>query len=51
MYAYIGARYNKRYTIDERTVTYLAAQVEALLQLTEGQCCEKTAALQGAAAD
>ncbi|MCU7928886.1 MAG: HEPN domain-containing protein [Candidatus Thiodiazotropha sp. (ex Dulcina madagascariensis)] len=50
-YAYIGARYDKRYSIDEPTVTYLAARVEALLQLTEERCCEKIAALQGAAAD
>ncbi len=44
-YAYIGARYDKRYTIDEPTVTYLAERVEALLQLTEEHCKEKIAAL------
>lgn len=47
-YAYIGARYDKRYTIDETTVTYLAERVEALLQLTEERCNEKIAALQKA---
>lgn len=48
-YAYIGARYDKRYTIDEPTVTYLAERVEALLQLTEERCNEKIAVLQKAA--
>ncbi|MCU7928883.1 MAG: HEPN domain-containing protein [Candidatus Thiodiazotropha sp. (ex Dulcina madagascariensis)] len=50
-YAYIGARYDKRYTIDERTVTYLAERVEALLRLTEARSREKIAALRSAAAD
>lgn len=47
-YAYIGARYDKRYTIDEPTVTYLAERVEALLQLTEERCQEKLTALRNA---
>ncbi|MEJ2620545.1 MAG: HEPN domain-containing protein [Candidatus Thiodiazotropha sp.] len=47
-YAYIGARYDKRYTIDEPTVNYLAKRVEALLQLTETRCVEKIAALRSA---
>jgi uncharacterized protein len=47
-YAYIGARYDKRYTIDEKTVTYLSGRVETLLQLTEERCNEKIAALQTA---
>jgi uncharacterized protein len=45
-FAYIGARYDKRYTIDEPTVTYLAERVEALLRLTEARCHEKISALQ-----
>lgn len=45
-YAYIGARYDKRYTIDEPTVRYLAERVEELMKLTEKHCREKIAALQ-----
>lgn len=48
-YAYIGARYDKRYTIDEKTVAYLAERVEALLKLTEARCREKIALLRAAA--
>jgi uncharacterized protein len=47
-FAYIGARYDKRYTIDEPTVTYLAERVEALLRLTEARCRKKITALQNA---
>lgn len=47
-YAYIGARYDKRYAIDKPTVTYLAERVETLLRLTDARCREKIAALQGA---
>lgn len=47
-YAYIGARYDKRYTIDEKTVVYLAERVEALLNLTEARCREKIALLRSA---
>ncbi len=45
-YAYIGARYDKRYTIDEPTVLYLAERVEALLKLTEVRCLEKISDLE-----
>lgn len=44
-YAYIGARYDKEYTIDKKTITYLAKRVTALMQLTEERCNEKLAAL------
>ncbi|MCU7844859.1 MAG: HEPN domain-containing protein [Candidatus Thiodiazotropha sp. (ex Monitilora ramsayi)] len=47
-YAYIGARYDKRYTIDESTVAYLAERVGELLKLTEARCREKIAALEAA---
>jgi HEPN domain-containing protein/predicted nucleotidyltransferase len=50
-YAYIGARYDDRYSIDEPTLTYLAERVEALLRLTEERCNEKLTALQKAADD
>jgi hypothetical protein len=50
-YAYIGARYDKRYSIDESTLDYLAACVEALLNLTERRCREKINSLQNAIAD
>jgi uncharacterized protein len=44
-YAYIGARYDKRYTIDERSVLYLAERVEALVRLTGERCRERIAVL------
>lgn len=50
-YAYIGARYDKRYTIDEPSVAYLAGRVETLLKLTEARCREKITVLQRAAGD
>jgi HEPN domain-containing protein len=50
-YAYIGARYDKRYTIDEPSLAYLAGRVETLMKLTQARCREKITALQRAAAD
>jgi HEPN domain-containing protein len=37
-YAYIGARYDKRYTIDEASLNYLAERVAALAALTRERC-------------
>lgn len=47
-YAYIGARYDRRYTIDEPTVRFLAERVAELLRLTADRCREKIATLQRA---
>ncbi|MEJ2046075.1 MAG: HEPN domain-containing protein [Reinekea sp.] len=47
-YAYIGARYEKRYSVDATTVRYLADRVEVLLELTERLCDEKIAVLEKA---
>ncbi|MEJ2045260.1 MAG: HEPN domain-containing protein [Reinekea sp.] len=47
-YAYIGARYEKRYSVDATTVRYLADRVEVLLGLTERLCDEKIAVLEKA---
>jgi uncharacterized protein len=48
-YAYIGARYDDRYAIDESTLTYLAERVGQLLKLTEARCREKISVLEEAA--
>lgn len=47
-YAYIGARYDKRYTIDELTVRLLAERVAELLRVTGEKCRDKIAALEQA---
>jgi uncharacterized protein len=44
-YAYIGARYDKRYVIDEASLIYLAERVELLLKHTEAVCRQKIAEL------
>jgi HEPN domain-containing protein/predicted nucleotidyltransferase len=44
-YAYIGARYDKSYTIDKPSLLYLAGQVSQLLRLTETLCKERIATL------
>lgn len=48
-YAYIGARYDDRYAIDEPTVAYLAERVGELLKLAEARCREKIAVFEKAA--
>lgn len=45
-YAYIGARYDKRYTVDEVTVSFLAERVNVLLELVGEHCRDKIAALE-----
>jgi uncharacterized protein len=47
-FAYIGARYDKRYTVDKDTLAYLAERVDVLLRLTETHCREKIITLQNA---
>jgi HEPN domain-containing protein len=47
-YAYIGARYDPQYRIDEATVEYLAGRVEQLLELTKEACTGKIDALRAA---
>jgi hypothetical protein len=47
-YAYIGARYDNSYTIDNTSLLYLAGQVERLLRLTETLCEARIATLQRA---
>ncbi len=44
-YAYIGARYDPKYSIDTVTVNYLAEKVAQLLALTETACKKKIDAL------
>jgi hypothetical protein len=48
-YAYVGARYDKRYTIDEASLSYLVERVAALLALTRERCEAKIAGLEAAA--
>lgn len=48
-YAYIGARYDKEFTIDKKAITYLAKRIKVLMQLTNERCSEKIASLQKAA--
>ncbi len=49
-YAYVGARYDKRYVIDEPSLIYLAKRVELLLKHAEVLCRQKIADLRGAVA-
>ncbi|WP_303902214.1 HEPN domain-containing protein [Thiohalomonas denitrificans] len=44
-YAYIGARYDRRYSIDEASLTYLAERVAKLIRLTRESCEAKIEAL------
>jgi HEPN domain-containing protein len=49
-YAYVGARYDKRYVINEPSLIYLAERVELLLKRTEVLCRKKIADLRSAVA-
>jgi len=49
-YAYISARYDKRCSIGERSMLYLAERVEALVRLTEEHYRKRIAALRKVAA-
>lgn len=48
-YAYIGARYDSRYTIDEASLSWLAVRIADLLALTRERCEAKIASLEEAA--
>jgi HEPN domain-containing protein len=50
-YAYIGARYDKRYTIDEPTLNYLTERVAVLVELVGEHCRAKIAALEQTAGE
>ena len=45
-YAYIGARYDKRYKIDKQTLDYLGDRVKLLIRSTRFSCKEKLKGLQ-----
>jgi len=45
-YAYIGARYDSRYTIDKASLTWLAERIEQMLDLTRERCLTKIASLE-----
>ncbi|WP_303902203.1 HEPN domain-containing protein [Thiohalomonas denitrificans] len=45
-YAYVGARYDRRYIIDEVSLAYLAERVAELMELTRKSCEAKIEALE-----